>query len=90
MPADPAVSLGGGEAGPASGKRLSDREPGLGGTPESKGSRMTRSEVYADIESQVRHWHWQTPQRVEPPAVAPFSDPEYRQSSASEYYLKAD
>ena len=42
MPADPAVSLGGGEAlaGPASGKRLSDREPGLGGTPESKESRF--------------------------------------------------
>ena len=37
--------MGGGEAGPASGKRLSDREPGLGGTPEWKGSRMTRSEV---------------------------------------------
>ena len=73
VPAHPVESLGGGEAGPASGQRLSDREPGLGGTPESKESRLIRSEVYADVGSQL--WYWQSPQRVEAPAAASLSDP---------------
>ena len=47
LPALPVESLGG-EAEPVGSKRMSDREPGLDGTPEWKGSRMTRSEVYAD------------------------------------------
>ena len=73
--------MGGGEAGPASGKRLSDREPGLGGTPESKESKLVRSEVYADIGSQV--WYWQSPQRVEASAAASLSDP-YRPDPKSD------
>ena len=69
VPAQPVEYPGGGEAGPASGKRLSEREPGLGGTPEAKESRLAQSAVYApaaaDIGFQFRHW--QSPQRVENP-----------------------
>ena len=73
VPAQPVEYLGGGEAGPASSKRLSDREPGLGGTPESKESRLTRSVVYADIASQLQCW--QVPQQIEAPTAATFTSP---------------
>jgi hypothetical protein len=46
---------------------MSDREPGLGDTPEAKESRLVRSEVYADIAYQLRHHDWQSPQRAENP-----------------------
>ncbi len=67
VPAQPVEYPGGGEIGPASstGKRMSDREPELGGTPEAKESRLVRRVVYADIGSQLRFW--QSPQRVENP-----------------------
>ena len=59
VPAQPVEYPGGGEAGPASNKRMSDREPGLGGTPEAKEVRV----VYSDTGWQ----HWQPPQRAENP-----------------------
>ena len=55
---EPVEYLGGGLEGLVGGKRLSDREPGLSGTPEFKGGRLV-SAVYADS--------WQYPQRVENP-----------------------
>ena len=76
LPALPVESLGGGEAGPVGSKRMSDREPGLDGTPEWKGSRLMRSEVYApaadDIGSQV--WYWQSPPLSDPYRPDPKSD----------------
>ena len=45
LPALPVESLGGGEAEPVGSKRMSDREPGLDGTPEWKGSRLMRSSL---------------------------------------------
>ena len=53
LPALPVESLGGGEAGPVGSKRMSDREPGLDGTPEWKGSRLMRSEVYAPAAADI-------------------------------------
>ena len=83
LPALPVESLGG-EAEPVGSKRMSDREPGLDGTPEWKGSRLMRSEVYApaaaDIGLQVRLW--QSPQRFGASAAA-LSDP-YRPDPKSD------
>jgi hypothetical protein len=68
-PAVPVEYLGGGEAGPASGKRLSEREPGLGGTPEAKESRLAQSATYADAAADIglQLRYWQSPQRDENP-----------------------
>ena len=71
LPALPVESLGG-EAEPVGSKRMSDREPGLGGTPESKESRVIRNGVYADIGLQA--WYWQSPPLSGPYRPDPKSD----------------